>query len=97
MTTPTPRQKISFSEEELDEFVYGGIGFKIILDEMIEKRRWSVNHEMIICREEDDTYWRGQYSEGATEYQEYGFREQWGERATFKQVFPKQKVVTIYE
>lgn len=93
------REKIYFTEEEFEEFVEGETGFKIILDDLVDHRRWSVTYEMVIQRIEDDTYWRGVYERGATEYQSYSFDERWhgaDERATFSQVFPEFVTKVIF-
>lgn len=93
------RAEISFTEDEFYEFVDGQIGFRIVSDEMIDHRRWSVVHEMIIERLEDSTFWSSSHEVGATESQEYDFDSAWGynnNRAVFRQVFPKTITTTTY-
>lgn len=98
---PDPRPTIEFTEDEWEEFVDGGVGFEIVSDEIFEHRRWSVGHEVVVKRLEDDTFWRGHYERGATENQWYSFKERWGYRgdgkASLVQVFPVEKVVITYE
>lgn len=92
------RPVIEFTEDEFEEFIEGGIGYRIVSDEMIDHRRWSITHEMIIERLEDATFWRGTYQVGATENQWYGFSESWNDdKASFRQVFAKTITITKYE
>lgn len=96
------RPTVSFTEEDYEEFVRGGIGWKIVHDEVADHRRWSVTHEVILKRLEDDTFWLATYEVGATESQHYSWADKWpggdGEgHAVFIQVFPKSVTTTVYE
>lgn len=98
MTVEKPvRATVAFTQEEFEEFVECGIGWKIVQNEMFDSGRWSIIYDMVIRRLEDDTFWRGRYQVGATERQEYDWGARWGDdRACFKQVFPEEKTIIVY-
>lgn len=95
-------EKIYFSVDEIDEFIYGGVGYRVVEDTMLDHTRWSIVHRIVICREEDNTFWASHYEEGATEKQDYGPLERWGvsDRTTtavaFRRVFPAERLITVY-
>lgn len=92
------REKISFTEDEWGEFIEGGVGFRVVFDEIIDHRRWSVVHEVVIEREEDGTFWVGRYQRGATENQWYGWSERWGDdKAILTQVFAHTVTTVVYK
>ncbi len=57
--------KVKFNKEELLE---DGVLDDAVHDEIIDKGRWSVHHEVIF--EKDNKFWKTSYSVGATEYQD---------------------------
>lgn len=98
MTEKPQRATVSFTQNEWEEFVDGGVGWRIVSDEMTDHTRWSIVHKIVIERLEDGTFWRGTYEEGATENQWHEWDERWGgSKATLKQVFQKPIVKIIYE
>lgn len=59
--------------------------------EVIEKRRWSVDCRQIFQRISDNTYWRLEWDEPATEQQENDLEFH------MCQVTPVQQTITVYE
>lgn len=59
--------KVSFSKEKMLEVLCGDIG-EIVSDEVVGKRRWSVDHRLIFAL--DGKLYSASYSVGATEQQD---------------------------
>ncbi len=69
--------------------------YKIVEDEIIDNRRWSIDHRLVIQRVSDGEFFAGHYSVGATEMQD---ERPWEyEDAVFHRVMPVKKVVVTYE
>lgn len=70
----------------------GEIG-EIISDEVVDTRRWSVIHKIVIKLE--DKFYQTHYSVGATENQD---EEPWEyvDEVTFLEVIPVETIVTKY-
>lgn len=69
--------------------------FKLISSDIIRHSRWSIEREDIYQRLSDGVFFKTSYRVGATEYQDerpYEYSD-----AIFKQVFPVEKTVIVYE
>jgi hypothetical protein len=73
------------------EFIDGLLQKDIVLDEIIEKRRWYIRNRMIFTHE--DKFYECLYDVPATECQELDHPNEY----ECKEVHPKAKVVTVYE
>lgn len=104
----TQRETISFTVDEIEEFLECEVGYKIVYDEQFDTGRWESHHWFVVERLEDATFWRASYTQGLTENQHRDRYEQWGihsykdrdtEKVEFRQVFPKTTTVTttVYE
>jgi hypothetical protein len=60
--------------------------------EFTNHTRWSIWSTVVVRRRSDDTFWRGTYDEGATEYQDSGYDGD----VEFEQVYPVKKTMTVY-
>lgn len=69
-------------------------GVEIVEDTITDTSRWSIHHRLIVCIQ--GTYYRTNYSEGATELQE---EDPWGAypEVSFIELKPMQKIITVYE
>lgn len=106
MSLPKPptRAVILVHCDNADELSYGDNfgNFRPVRNEMLDHRRWSIVHELIIQDISDNTFWRATYEVGATENQDYYHGSgRWGAdregNVTFTQVFPKIITTTVYE
>lgn len=90
------REVLEFSNEDAKDIAYGDHDdFNVVSDEMIDHRRWSITHEVIVQRISDSKYFKSQYSIGATESQDqfaYDYDD-----PKFTQVFPIEKTIIVYE
>ena len=68
---------------------------KTVYDRLTETGRWNIHHERVF--KHDDRYYRTHYSLGATEYQEERPYEDAGDEIECTEVFPCERVVTVYE
>lgn len=102
------RETISFTVHEIEEFLEGEVGYKIVQDEQFDSGRWESHHWFVVERLEDNTFWGAGYSRGLTENQHRDRYERWGihgykdrdvQEVVFRQVFPKTTTVTttVYE
>lgn len=90
------REKLNLSKEEGIYIIYGDSkDYKVIQDDIIDHTRWSVIHEIVIQRVSDGKYFKDSYSEGATEMQDESPYEY--DDPEFKEVFPIEKTIIIYE
>lgn len=69
--------------------------YNVIKNEIVNHTRWSVIHEIVIQRVSDGKYFKDSYSEGATEMQDESPYEY--DDPEFKEVFPIEKTIIIYE
>jgi hypothetical protein len=70
-------------------------GFRLIEDVLYDTSRWSEHYRLTIKRKSDEKFFQSTYSVGATESQDerpFEYTE-----PIFKEVFPVQKIVTVYE
>jgi hypothetical protein len=96
------RQKIHFTVDEIDEFLWKEVGYKIVQDESTGTDRWHEHFDFTVERLEDGTFWYAGYQTGATEYQDLNRYERWHvdgpeDKVTFQQVFAKPKTIIVYE
>lgn len=70
-------------------------GYETISNEIMGKSRWSVNKKLIFKHE--GKFYQAFYSQGATEYQDEAPFEHEGPEVECKEVFEKQKTITVYE
>jgi hypothetical protein len=85
----TPKEGLSIVWEDTDEF-------KTIHNKVVDTSRWSIHYEIIVERLSDNKYFKSNYSVGATEYQDERPYE-YEKYAVFKEVFPVQKTITVFE
>lgn len=90
------REKLIITKEEARNIIYEDHeDYDVISDEIIDHRRWSVDHEVIIKRLSDEKFFQGNYSRGATESQdEEPFKYSEPE---FTEVFLTTKTIQVYE
>lgn len=69
--------------------------YEVISNKIVSKSRWTYRSELIIKTIADGRFWKSFHKQGATETQNEGPYE-YGE-PEFKEVFPKQIEITIYE
>jgi hypothetical protein len=62
---------------------------EVIIDEICDRSRWSVDYNLVIRHKATDTYWRTWYSVGATESQDEGPWE-YADTVEFVQVYPRK-------
>ena len=74
---------------------YDNTIYDVISNKIVSKGRWTYRSELIIKTIADGRLWKSFYNQGATESQDESPYE-YGE-PKFKEVFPKQVEVTIYE
>lgn len=102
------RETISFTVDEIEEFLEGEVGYKIVQDEQFDSGRWESHHWFVVERLEDATFWGSSYTQGLTENQHRDRYERWGintwgseerdtEKVVFRQVFPNTVTTTVYE
>lgn len=69
--------------------------FDVIEEKVIGVSRWSIYYGATLQNKKDQKFYGVTYSTGATEMQdEYPF--QYEDEVIFEEVFPVQKVVTVY-
>lgn len=92
----TIREKLALTKEQARDIIWGSNkDFIEIQDDIVEHRRWSVVHEIIVQRKSDGKYFKDNYNTGATENQDerpYEYTE-----PNFTEVFPVTKTYTDYE
>ena len=90
----------TFPKSDLAELVglqvgQGFEGYKVVQDEISGTRRWSIDHEMIF--EHGGKFYLTNYSVGATESQDEGPYEYYGNDIVCFEVTPVEKTITVYE
>ena len=97
MNNIKPREKLVLTKEQARSIIYEDTDeYDIISDEMIGKRRWSIDYYVVIKRVADGKFFADLYSRGATEYQD-------DERPfeytvpNFTEVFPVEKKIIVYQ
>lgn len=70
--------------------------FTIIEDEIVDTRRWSIDHCLIVQQVSTGKYYRAFYSRGATESQDERPWE-YEDEVEFEEVRPVEKTVIIFE
>lgn len=92
----TTREKLTLTKEQARVIVWGdNKDFVEIQNEIVEHRRWSVVHEIVVQRKSDGKYFKDEYQQGATESQDetaYEYTE-----PDFIEVFPVTKTYIDYE
>ncbi len=90
------RLKLDLTVEEARNIVWGDHeDYETISDNIIDKRRWSIDCEIVVKRKSDGKFFRDNYSRAATEVQEekpYEYSD-----PDFTEVFPVEKKVIVYE
>ncbi len=95
MTTPT-RDKLTITRDEALDMLNGDHpDYETVHDEISGKRRWSVDHWLVVKRKSDGRFFADGYSVGATESQD---ERPWEyDEPNFTEVFAKQITTTVYE
>lgn len=92
----TTREKLTLTKEQARGIVWGdNKDFVEIKNEIVEHRRWSVVHEIVVQRKSDGKYFMDNYNNGATESQDerpYEYTD-----PDFTEVFPVTKTYIDYE
>ena len=90
------REKLTLTKEQAREIAWGDDpNLEIISERIIGRRRWSVDYEVIVKRCSDGKLFRDKYSVGATEGQD---ERPWEyTEPDFREVFPKEKTIVVYE
>jgi hypothetical protein len=70
--------------------------FELVTSEIVDNTRWSIVYEDVYQRLSDKKFFKTTYRKGATEYQDERPYEYLTE-AVFEEVFPVEKLVTVYE
>jgi len=70
--------------------------FELVTSEIVDNTRWSIVYEDVYQRLSDKKFFKTTYRKGATESQDERPYEYDGE-AVFEEVFPVEKLVTVYE
>lgn len=66
-------EKLNLTKEQTLELIWGDLeGYKEIQNNIVEKTRWSIIHEIVVQRLSDGKYFMDNYSVGATEQQDEG-------------------------
>ncbi len=96
-TKQPEREKFTMDKDLAGDLCQGAstTEFKFIEDTMVDHKRWSVVHRIIIQRLSDGKFFKTPYYVPATEAQEqepFGYDE-----PTWTEVFPITRNVTLYE
>lgn len=95
MSNPT-REKLTLTKEQALDIIGGdNKDFVEIQNEIVEHKRWSVVHEIVVKRKSDGKYFMDTYQTGATESQDewpYEYAD-----PDFTEVFPVTKTYIDYE
>lgn len=90
------REKLQLTKKEAQAIVWEDTSdYEIISDEVVDTRRWSADHEIIIKRLSDGKFFADGYSVGLTEMQDespYEYSD-----PDFTEVFPVEKTIIVYE
>lgn len=63
-----------FEIEQLDVLGFPWCA-EVVYNEQVDSGRWVSIHEAILHDTTDDTYWKIQYQQGLTEYQELSYKD----------------------
>lgn len=96
------RATIEFTVDEIDEFLWNEVGYRIVEDKSTGTDRWHEHFDFTVERLEDGTFWYAGYQTGATEYQDLDRYQRWHvngaqDKVKFVQVFAKEKTIIVYE
>lgn len=90
------REKLVLTKEEAQAIVWEDTSdYEIISDEVVDTRRWSADHEIIIKRLSDGKFFADGYSVGLTEMQDespYEYSD-----PDFTEVFAVEKTIIVYK
>lgn len=86
---------MKFKKEDLIEGIYGHEEQVTVLDEIISQSRWSIHHRRVFSF--NGKFYETKYSVGATEYQEERPYSDEDDEIECKEVFPKEKIIIVYE
>lgn len=86
---------MKFKKEVLQEGAWGDGPTKTIYQEIVDHRRWSVDHRRVF--EFEGKFYVTFYSVGATESQDERAYEYDEDEIECAEVFPVQKTITVYE
>lgn len=90
------REKLVLTKKEAQAIVWEDTNeYETISDEVIDTRRWSADHEIVIKRLSDGKFFMDNYSRGLTESQDespYEYSD-----PDFTEVFPVEKTIIVYE
>ena len=92
------REKLNLTLEQARAILYDDADppeFDIISEEIVDQDRWTVTYKLIIRRISDGKFFRDYFRRGATEYQDESPWEY--DKPNFKEVFPVEKTITVYE
>ena len=90
------RESLKFDAQEAREIIANDhTDFKVVQSTLLSHSRWSLHYETIVQRFSDGKYFSTCYQVGATEQQDERPYEY--ETPHFKEVFPTEKTVTVYE
>jgi len=70
-------------------------GFEVMVNEMVDTSRWSINHRLVVLDRESSSYWETYYSVGATEMQDERPFE-WEGEVEFDEVEPVEVIRVEY-
>lgn len=90
------REQLTLTGEEGRRIIYEDHeDFELVTSEIVDNSRWSILYEDVYQRLSDKKFFKTTYRKGATELQderpyEYG-------DAVFKEVFPVEKTIIVYE
>lgn len=87
---------MKFKKEDLIDLMEGGFDdFEVVHDQMIDKSRWSIIHELVF--KYHGKFYATTYRYGATESQDERPFEYDPDEIECKEVFPVLKTITVYE
>lgn len=84
---------MKFKKEDLQEAI--GDPDTTVLDEIVGKSRWSIEHRRVFRHE--GKFYETHYSRGATESQDERAYEHDDDEIECPEVFAREKTVTVYE
>ncbi|MDP2692448.1 MAG: hypothetical protein Q8O88_02275 [bacterium] len=90
------KEKLTLTPEEAREILWGDDDrFEVVEDEIVGKRRWSVDHRIVIKRLSDGKFFADYYSRAITEIQD---EQPWEyTEPNFVEVFPVEKKIVVYQ
>ena len=90
------REKLALTKDEARDLISGDLeGYETVYDKVIDTTRWSIITEIVVRRLSDGKFFMDSYSTGATE-QQYETPYEYTD-PEFTEVFPKEKVIIVYE